>query len=76
MDAYYRVKTQYLAHFGLGNLSSKYAANTTTTGVHTEHDLYGFLTPFAEKLLQNENYEFHRSVIVVNQDNAVQRRLF
>jgi hypothetical protein len=42
--------------------------------MNLQHDLCGLLAAFAKKSLQHINHKFHGSVIVIKQDNFIQRR--
>lgn len=63
-----------LRDLGFGDLVRVNATDADTLPMYMEHDLRGFFVILAEKALQHVNDEFHRGVIVVQQQNLVHRR--
>jgi hypothetical protein len=64
----------HLRHLGLGDLVGEHAALPDSMMVDVEHDLRRGLDILLEKLLQHQNDKFHRRVIVVQYQDAVQVR--
>src|ERR1700722_7305424 len=56
-----------LSDFGLGDLVSEHAALTYAVVMHMQHDLRRLFRVLVKIGLQDENYELHRRVIVVEQ---------
>src|SRR5258705_7315239 len=65
----------HLRHFRLGHFESVNAADTDPVPVDMEHNLNRFLARFREKTLQHMHDEFHRRVIVVEDEDLVKRWL-
>ena len=65
-----------LRHFCLRNLVSEHAANPHTVAMDMKHDLDRLFPILVEEALENEHHELHRRVIVVQQKDFVQARLF
>jgi len=63
-----------LGHFGFGDFIGEDAANSHTAAMDMQHDIGGFLTVFIEEAFQNMDDEFHRRVIIVQQQNLVHIR--
>src|SRR3954464_9523407 len=63
-----------LLHFGGGNVAGIYAAYPDALPVDLEHYLSGPLSGHAEELLQDQDHEFHRGVVVVQQHDLEHRR--
>src|SRR5262245_26197589 len=64
-----------LRHLCFCHLKGKHAANTHTTMVDMERDLGGRFSTLVEKPLQDMNHELHRSVVVIQQEHTIERRL-
>ena len=67
-------KVHHLRHFGFGDLIGIHAAFADPVVVHMEHDAVGRLVVLAEKPLDHMHDEFHRRVIVVEDQHAVKIR--
>ena len=65
-------KIHHLRHFGLGDLIGEHAALADPVMMDVQHDLGGGLDILLEELLQHVNDEFHRRVIVVQNQDAVE----
>ena len=65
-----------LRHFCFGNFVGEHAANPHTVAMDMQHYLNRVLPALGEKIFQDMNDEFHRRVVVVQQQNLVKRRLF
>jgi hypothetical protein len=63
----------YLFHFGCGNISRKYTADTHAVTVNLEHDLGRAFATEGKKPLQNPYDEIHRGVVVVKQQHLEHR---
>src|SRR4029078_9733864 len=63
-----------LLHLGRGHVVRIDAADAHAFAVNLEHDLRRPLARHAEELLQYQDDEFHRGVVVVEQQNIVDRR--
>src|SRR5665213_864866 len=61
-----------LCHLCLGNLICKYAANAHTMAMDMQHDLHRLFASLVEEPLENVNDEFHRRVVVVEDQNLVE----
>ena len=66
----------HLRHLGLGDLVGEDPALPDSVMVDVQHDLGRSLDILLEKLLQYMNDEFHRRVIVVQYQDAVEIRPF
>ena len=64
-----------LRHFGLGNLVGEDAADAHAVAMDMQHDLNGLVAVLVEKPLQDMHHEFHRRVVVVQQQHFVQAGL-
>jgi hypothetical protein len=64
----------HLGHLGLGDLEREYADHGEALAVDGQHDLDGVVMVDAEKAFEHVHHEFHRRVIVVQQQNLVERR--
>ena len=69
-------KIHNLTDLCLRNFKGKDPANTNAAAMNGQHNICGFLTAFIEKPLQNMNDKFHRSIIIVQEQNLIHRRLF
>jgi hypothetical protein len=67
--------TGYLRHFGLCNFVSKDTTDPFATSMHLQHHSGRRRPIHAEKSLQHIDDEFHWSVVIVEQYDAIQRRL-
>ena len=65
----------HLRHLGLGDFIGKDATDTDTMLVNVKHDPCGFLARLVEEALQDVDHEFHRRIVVVQDENAIERRL-
>ena len=68
-------KLIHLYHFGLGDLVSVDPTHASTTSMDVQHDLRSLLPAKAEKAFQNSHHKLHGSVVIVEQNHLVQRRL-
>ena len=68
-------KVHDLRHFCFRHLVSEHAAQPHAPSVDVQHDLSRFLPALPEKALKHVNDELHRSVIIVQQNNSIERRL-
>ena len=66
-------EVEHLSYLGLGNLICIDPAEPDTFLMHMKHDPGRLFTRTIEKPLENEHDEFHRRVIVVQQQDAVKR---
>ena len=64
-----------LRHFGFRHFEGEHAADTHTVTVDMEHDLHGIVAILVEEPLQHMNDEFHRRVVVVQDEDLVEARL-
>ena len=62
----------HLRHLGLGYLIGEHAALPDSIMMDEEHDLGRGLGILLEELLQNVNDEFHRRIIVVQNQDAIE----
>ena len=67
-------KIHHLRHLGFGDFIGEYAALPNSMMMHVEHDLGRGFDILLEELLQNVNDEFHRRVIVIQYQDAIQVR--
>lgn len=58
-----------LQHLCFGDITGIYAAYSLTKLVHMQHDLCRLFAIMLEDGFQYVNDEFHRCVVIVNQDN-------
>src|ERR1700761_3523460 len=63
-----------LRHFCFSDLECEHAANTHAMTMDMEHHLYRVLAAFGEEFLQDVHNEFHRRVVIIEQQNLVERR--
>ena len=63
-------------NFGFGDLISKDAAFTDAILMNMHHDPVGIVLRFVEKMLQHMHHEFHGREVVIQQQNAIEIRLF
>src|SRR4051812_40425075 len=56
-----------LLHFGVGHVAREDPADTYALAMDFEHDLRGALARAGEELLQDDDHELHRGVVVVQQ---------
>jgi len=66
----------HLCHLSLSDFKSINAADPHSMPVNVKHDLDGFFMRLAEETFQDVDDEFHRCVVVVEDENAIERRLF
>jgi hypothetical protein len=64
------------ADLGLRDLVGIDSGHTHAVLMNMEHNTGGFGMRFVKDLLQDLNHEFHRCVVVVQQDAFVERRFF
>lgn len=69
-------KIHDLRHFGLGNFVRKHAALADPVVMNMQHDLRRGFNVLVKELLQNMNDELHWSVVIVQDQNAVEVRTF
>lgn len=67
-------KIHHQRHLGFSDLVSVYPTNPDAFVVDVKHDLGGLVLPFAKEPLQYKHDEFHRRVVIVEQQNFVERR--
>ena len=65
-----------LSGLRFGDVPGVDPAHPFALGVHGEHDLRGLLPIHLEKDLQHLDDKFHRGIVVIDEYNLVQRRLF
>lgn len=66
----------HLCHLGLGNLVGEHAALPDAVMMDMQHDLGRRLDVLVEELLQYMDDEFHRRVVVVQDQHAIEVRSF
>jgi hypothetical protein len=66
----------YLRHLSLRDFKSINATNPDSMPVNVKHDLDCLFMRFTKETFQNVNDEFHWCVIVVEDENAIERGLF
>ncbi len=64
----------HLRHTRGGDITRIDRTDRPTFMMHLQHDASRFLHALAEKFLQHLDDEFHRRVVIVEQDDLVQRR--
>jgi hypothetical protein len=64
----------HLAHLRLGYFICEYSAFAHAMIVNVKHDPRGALTILLEEPLEDVNYEFHRGVVVIQEQYAVEVR--
>ena len=64
-----------LRHFGLCDLIRKDTADADALLVNVQHDMRSLLPIFVEKLFQYEHNKFHRRIIIIQKQYAIERRL-
>src|SRR5271169_6300693 len=64
----------HLSHLGLGDLISKYPADSFTLGVDFQHNASRFGAVHRKETLQDIDHELHGSVVVIDQHNLIERR--
>jgi hypothetical protein len=67
-------KVHDLSDFGFGDFVGVHAANANAMLVDVEHDPGGVLLILAEKPLQHVDHELHGRVVIIEQQDLVQRR--
>src|SRR6266849_2407357 len=67
-------KIHHLRYLRLGDLVGEYSALPDSVMMNVEHDLGGGFDVLLEELLQNVNDEFHRRVIVVQNQDPIEIR--
>jgi len=65
----------HLRNLSLGHLERIDAADANSVTVNVKHDLHGFLARLGEESLEHMHHEFHRRVVVVEDQHPVKRRL-
>ncbi len=63
-----------LTHFGLGDLVAEHTHDRDAFFVDGQHDLERLRVGHAEETFQHMHHELHRGVVVIQQQNLVQRR--
>ena len=63
-----------LSHFGFRDLVAEHPNHCDALFVSRQHNLKRLRVGHAKETLQNLNHELHRRVVVVQQQNLVQRR--
>ncbi len=64
-----------LRDLGFGDVIGENAADADAVAVDVEHDLHRLLAVLVEDLFQDVDDEFHRRVVVVEQEHLVHARL-
>ena len=64
----------HLRHLGFGDLMAKDPDNGHALLVHHQHDLESLCMGHAKEPLENMHDEFHRRIVVVQQQYLVERR--
>jgi len=67
-------KVHNLRHFGFSHLVSEDPAFADTVLMHVHHDPVRRFVILVEKTLEDMNHKFHRRVVVVEQQNAIEVR--
>ena len=67
-------KVHNLRHLGFRHLVGKDAALADTVLVYMHHDLVCRLGVLIEEALEHVNYELHRRVVVIEQQDAIEVR--
>ena len=67
---------QNLRHFGFCDLTAIHPNHCQAFFMHCEHEFKTFLVSQTKKSLQNHDYEFHRRIIIIEDENLIQRRAF
>lgn len=62
-------------HLGFSDLVRVYSTNPDAFVVDVKHDLGGLVLSLSEEPLQHQHDEFHRRVVIIEQQNLVERRL-
>ena len=65
-------KVHHLCHLGFGDLVRKNAALSDPVMMNMQHDLRRRFNVLLKEFLKNVNDEFHRRVVVVKNQNAIQ----
>ena len=65
-------RVHYSSDLSLGHLVWVDAALSHALGVNVQHDLHGVFACLVEDVLQDDNDEFHRRVVVVEQQHPVE----
>jgi hypothetical protein len=63
----------HLRHLGFRDFESVNAADSNSVAVNVQHNLDRFLVGFPEETLQYMHDELHRRVIIVKDEDPVQR---
>jgi hypothetical protein len=66
----------YLRNLCLGDFVREHTAHTFTASMHFEHDARCRGAVQIEDALKNVNNKLHRSVVVIQENNLIQRRSF
>lgn len=67
-------KIHHLTNLGFRNFVAEHANDRDTFFVNRQHDLECFGMGHAKEPLQHVNHELHRGVVIIEQQNLVQRR--
>lgn len=65
-----------LHYLGFRNVMRIDSADSLATGVDMQHHLGGFFPVHPEEMFENPHYKVHGSIVIVQQNNLVQRRRF
>ncbi len=65
-----------LRHFRFGDFVRVYAGDADSLAVHLQHNPHGVGFVVLKDVLQNKDDEGHGGVVVIMEQNAIQRRLF
>ena len=65
-------KVHDLRHFGLGDFIGEYAALSDPVMMNVQHDLGRGFDILLEEFLENVNDEFHRRIVVVQDQDAIE----
>lgn len=69
-------KVQHLRYLRLGNLICIDPAQTDALLVDVKHDAGRLLAGTVEEPLEDEDDKFHRRIVIIEKQDAVERRLF
>ena len=68
-------KVHHLSHFRFGDFDRVHPADADAIVMDVQHDAGGLLTRLVEEVLQDEDHELHRGIVIVKQQDPVQGRL-
>src|SRR5437764_13368443 len=67
-------EVHHLRHLGLGDFIGEHAALANPMVMNVQHDLGGGLDVLLEEPFQDENDELHRSIVVIQDQDAIKIR--